>query len=138
MDLVLVRAGRTRWEDERRLQGTLDIPLSEEGVQEVHNAFFSAPNLGVKEIFASHTLCALQTARIIGSAIGKPVRKQEGFEEVDLGMWAGLRMGEIKHRHHRVHAVWMNSPLAVVPPSGEWLGDAYGRLVATLETLFIQ
>jgi probable phosphoglycerate mutase len=80
----------------------------------------------------------LQTARIIASTIDRPLKRVEGLEEVDLGMWQGVRVGELKHRHHRVFAVWKNSPLAVLPPGGEWLADAYDRLVAALEGLFLQ
>ncbi len=137
MDLLLVKAGRTEWDESRRLMGTLAIPLSEEGVREVRQAFGDAADLDAQEVCSSFSLCALQTARILARRIDKPLRRIEGLEEVDLGMWQGLLEGELKRRHRRTWAVWCRSPLEVLPPRGEWLQDAYGRLVETLEGLFL-
>lgn len=135
MDLLLVRAGRTSWEDERRLQGKLDVPLSPGGIHEVREQVRSA-RFDPKEICSSLTLCALQTARIIADELKRPLRKVEGLEEVNLGMWEGLLLGDLEYRHRKTFAAWRASALAVVPPAGEWLGDAFERLVDTLEALF--
>ncbi|MHC5040191.1 MAG: histidine phosphatase family protein, partial [Planctomycetota bacterium] len=121
MELILVRAGRTLWDDERRFQGTLDIPLSPDGVREVQSAFRGQGDFGVREVCSSQTQCALQTARILAKEIERPLRKVEGLEEVDLGMWQGLLEGDLKRRHRRAFAVWQKSALAVVPPQGEGL-----------------
>jgi probable phosphoglycerate mutase len=116
----------------------MDIPLSPKGALEVKEEFSCGAGLeGIKEICSSFTLQALQTAKILAKEIDKPLRKIEGLEEVDLGWWQGLLLGDLKVRHRRTFAVWRSSALAVVPPHGEWLGDAYQRLVETLESLFL-
>ncbi|MHC5035724.1 MAG: histidine phosphatase family protein [Planctomycetota bacterium] len=138
MELILVRAGRTQWDAERRLAGNLAIPLSPEGIEEAQAAFRTGEEFHVREVCTSVTLSALQTARILAAATGRPLRKVEGFEEVDLGMWQGLRAGDLKQRHPRAYAIWLSTPLAVVPPRGEWLADAYQRLVDTFEGFFLQ
>lgn len=138
MQVVLIRAGRTQWDGDRRIQGNLAIPLSAEGIREVRQAFEDPSLRDVREVCTSFTLNALQTARILARRIARPLKRIDGLEEVDLGMWQGLLLSELRQRHPRAYAAWSATPLAVVPPRGETLEQAYQRLVETLESLFLQ
>ncbi len=86
---TLVRHGTTEWMERYLLHGVSDSPLSERGLHEAHwvaerlrgehfDAFYSSP-LGR----------AMQTARIIGEAVGMVPVPLEGLRELDFGWLEG-------------------------------------------------
>jgi broad specificity phosphatase PhoE len=138
MDLYLVRAARTPWDIERRVMGNFDIPLGPEGVREVEEGLRKAAPAEARAVYSSATLPAWQTARIVAKGIGRAARKVEGLEELNLGFWQGLFESDLKRKHHKAYATWRASPVAVVPPRGEWLRDAFWRLSEALDDVLAQ
>ncbi|MET3575989.1 histidine phosphatase family protein [Bhargavaea ullalensis] len=64
-----VRHGVTAWNKERRWQGTVDIPLDEEGIQEAHLVGERLAGENWQIIYASPLLRARRTAEIIHGAM---------------------------------------------------------------------
>lgn len=135
MILYLMRAARTPWDAERRVQGKLDIPLGPEAAAEVREGLAGSGPIEVREVFSSTTLHAFQTAQLVARELGARVKKAEGLEEVDLGLWQGLFESDLKRKHRRAYATWKASPLAVIPPRGERLRDAYWRLSDGMDSI---
>ena len=52
--------------------------------------------------------------------------------EIDLGLWQGMTLSEIKLRHPRVYKQWLEKPDSVTPPEGEGLAQAGKRLDQTI------
>jgi broad specificity phosphatase PhoE len=86
---TLVRHGTTEWMEQYRLHGVTDSPLSARGLYEAHwvaerlrgehfDAFYSSP-LGR----------AMQTAHIIGEAVGIAPVPLDGLRELDFGWLEG-------------------------------------------------
>ena len=94
--LYLVRHGQTSFNAERRLQGQLDIPLSEEGVRQAHELaerlFYEGPR--VDRIYCSRLSRAKDTARVIGQRLGLEPVVIHGVEEINFGCFQGHTFDE--------------------------------------------
>ncbi len=47
---------------------------------------------------------------------------------LDLGLWQGLLVDEIRRKQPRLYRQWLDNPWSVVPPEGETLEDACARI----------
>ena len=137
--IVLIRPGATVYDEQNRVQGVLDVPLSERGRAEV--ARLAATLSGTVEGVALVSLycgpgeSVVRTAEAIGKALGLRPRRVDELRNLDQGLWQGLQIEEIRRRNNRVFRQWMEDPLTVCPPQGEPVGDALDRIKGALKPL---
>ena len=62
VQIVLIRPGSTDYDEQGRIQGTLDIPLSEQGTDEVERVIEEIRKLGIEAIYCCPCQSACQTA----------------------------------------------------------------------------
>jgi probable phosphoglycerate mutase len=96
--VLIARHGETDWNREGRIQGHLDVPLNERGIEQARalaERFRRAPPA---RIVASDLVRAMQTAQIISAACGVAVAAEPGFREQHLGDWQGITFDEAKRR----------------------------------------
>lgn len=127
--VLLIRSGATEWDEQEYLPGVADLPLSQ-GERE---------NLGIDESFLVSgqisSICSagdeasIETAAIVGKILGMKPKKCSGLGDVDLGLWQGLRMSELRERTPKIYRQWIDEPLCLQPPEGESLRGARDRLV---------
>lgn len=88
--LALVRHGRTAWNDEQRIQGRLDIPLSPEGRESVDaiRGFLAA--CSPTALYCSPVRRAVESAEIIAYHLGLEIVVCEEFTELNVGEWQGM------------------------------------------------
>ncbi len=84
--IALLRHFPTSWNQEHRLQGQTDIPLTDEARRELHGLAIPAP-WDTARIIASPLLRAAETARIL--AHGRPVANDPRLVEISYGEWEG-------------------------------------------------
>jgi broad specificity phosphatase PhoE len=136
MEVILVKAQQTAWAQEDRLQGNLEVPLSAEGITGAKALAGELVGYGGRHIFTGFTLCCYQTARILSEMNGRVgVSRREDLNEVNLGLWQGLLIMDLKRKHRRSFLRWLRSPVSVNPPMGERLTDAFERLKGGLEDI---
>ncbi len=136
MEVIVVKSESTRWDEEGRLQGNLQIPLSPEGMGKAGELGAELAMLKVKRIYSGFSLPAYQTACIISDMDGRvSVRRSPDLDEVDFGLWQGLLDLDLKRKHRRAYFKWLADPASIEPPGGERLGDAYQRLVEAVESV---
>lgn len=91
----IIRHGRTAWNVERRAQGSSDIPLDENGMEEAQKL---ADRLGEEEwdlIFASPLKRARQTAECVSLKLGNlPIIFDDRLVEVNGGLIEGTTEAE--------------------------------------------
>lgn len=73
-----------------------------------------------------------RTARWLGKKTGAATRSVENLGEVDIGLWAGLTVDQLKQRFETAYRELCEAPLHVSPPEGEPLADASERITAAL------
>jgi broad specificity phosphatase PhoE len=130
--VVLILPGATDYELQGRIHGDLDIPLCDEGREEVQRVCRELQDLGIEVIYTSCCSSAVQTAETIGKALGVKVKKLENLQNLDHGLWQGLLIDEVKQKQPRVYRQWQEQPESVCPPEGETIEHARQRLETAL------
>ena len=85
--LLLIRSGATEYDQQGRVQGTLNIPLCEDGRQEVEAMVEELRGQPIAAIYASPCQSAEQTAECLGQALDLKVKTIDKFENLDHGLW---------------------------------------------------
>jgi probable phosphoglycerate mutase len=88
----LFRHGQTEANVAGRWQGRTDSPLTAFGRQQVESASVTAPP--VQALFTSPLGRTVETAAIIGSAMGVSPRDSEGLIEMSFGSWENMTIDE--------------------------------------------
>jgi probable phosphoglycerate mutase len=133
--LVLVRHGVTDWNREGRWQGHLDPPLSDSGRREASRAgqrIGADPELRPGRIVSSTLARALETAEIIGAAVGMPVEQDPRLMEIGGGEWEGRTHAELETEDADRYLAWRASGGLGQPPGGEPIEAATERVVELL------
>jgi len=101
MRLLLIRHGESVANAEGRLQGHLDIPLSDRGRRQAELLADRLAPLGVQALYTSPLLRAKGTAEIVAGCLGLPVEERPALMERNVGELAGLTRDEIITRFPR-------------------------------------
>ncbi|MDR0286525.1 MAG: histidine phosphatase family protein [Clostridiales bacterium] len=101
MKIYLLRHGETDWSKEGRLQGHTDIPLNNNGINQIEAVGNYFVNSGVKidVIISSPLIRAFKSAEIIAERTGYPkdyIIVEPGFIERSFGAGEGLTQEEHK------------------------------------------
>ncbi|WP_340561566.1 histidine phosphatase family protein [Streptomyces sp. GSL17-111] len=104
--IVLWRHGQTSWNLERRFQGSTDIPLTAEGLNQARRAARLLAALRPDAIIASDLVRARATAAELASLTGHEVQHEDALRETYAGQWQGLTHDEIVERYGEQYAAW--------------------------------
>ena len=135
LQLVLIRPGSTDYDVQERILGSLDIPLNERGLAEVAEAVEQLRDKGLEMIYAPVSQPSLQTAGVIAKALGIKLKKIERLESLNMGLWQGMLVEDVRHKQPRVYRQWQEQPENVWPPEGEMLAAADDRVRAAIVRL---
>lgn len=130
---ILIRPGETEFDQQARIQGGLDLPLSELGRQQVRELIGRLSELSIETVFSSPTEPAISTAREIAASLDVPLKELEGLTNLSHGLWEGMLLEDVRRKHPRVFKQWRESPQAVCPPEGETCSDASERVRKALK-----
>ncbi|HID75502.1 MAG TPA: histidine phosphatase family protein [Planctomycetaceae bacterium] len=133
--IVLIRPGSTDYDEEGRIQGTLNVPLNEQGNAEVARAIEELRDLKLEAIYAPPSQPAWETAEAIAKARGLKVRKLERMQNLNQGLWQGMRIDEVRRKQPKVYRQWQDTPQMVCPPEGEMLAEAEQRVKVAMTKL---
>jgi broad specificity phosphatase PhoE len=137
--VVLFRPGATVYDEQNRVQGVLDVPLSDRGRAEVARLAAGLPGdldgVAVAALYCGPGESVVRTAEAVGKALGLRPKKIDELRNLDQGLWQGLQVDEIKRRNLRVFRQWLDDPVTVCPPLGETVGSALDRVKAALKPL---
>jgi broad specificity phosphatase PhoE len=132
LKIVFIRPGATDYDLQERIQGTLDIPLNEQGLAEAaHTAELLRDN-GLEVIYAPISEPARQTAKSIAQILGIKLRKLDRLQNLNLGLWQGMTIKDVKYKQPKVYRQWQEQPELVCPPEGEMLSAADDRVRAAM------
>ena len=132
MRCYLVRHAQTLSNEEHRFQGCTDSPLSLLGLRQAQclGAYFAGQ--AVRVIYSSHLDRSIQTAQAIANTTGTVVRTEPGLAELDFGAWEGLTTEEVAARFKQEYSHWLEHPLQVRIPGGEFYDQFRIRVRRTL------
>ena len=135
--ILAIRHGETAWNVDTRIQGHLDIPLNDIGLQQARwLAQALAERDALDAIYASDLSRAHVTAQTIAGQVGLAVATHPGLRERAFGDFQGRTFAEIEaelpeHAHH-----WRKRTPEWTPPgAGESLMALRDRVLATVDEL---
>jgi probable phosphoglycerate mutase len=73
----------------------------------------------VEALYSSPLGRALETARLIGEAIGREPVVDRRLTELNYGAWEGKTLEEFKRAYPAIYCAWDADPANVAPPGGE-------------------
>jgi broad specificity phosphatase PhoE len=130
--LVVIRPGATDYDLQGRISGNLGIPLTPAGIaaaKDTARLLAVAPPVALS---TSPTTCAIEAADVIGDALELVPRRVPHLVGLDLGLWQGMLVSEIRRRQPRLARHWEEDPWTVVPPDGEPLSAARDRIAQAI------
>jgi len=133
MIVTFLRHGSTEWNEQGRMQGHRDVPLSAAGRKEVE-AWRSGMDEGSlvpksAQWYSSPLRRAVETAEILS---GASPQHEPALIEMDWGDWEGLRLDELRERHGAAFARNEAAGLDFRPAGGESPRDVRDRVLQWL------
>lgn len=132
--LLIIRCGRTAWDEAGRFQGSADLPMSDTGraalLEALQDEQVRALNPG--PILAAPDEASVESAGLIAEALGGKVREVAALRGIDFGLWQGLLDGELLERYPTAYQRWRQDPASVNPPEGETFLDVELRVLGAL------
>ena len=161
--LYLVRHGETEGSGAKRYHGSIDVPLSESGIQQVRDASVfirrhlrsssarqqasylrdihrnddpSAGSLNretLASVYCSDLSRSAKSAEIMAEPFGLRPVIVPALRERSFGIWEGMTFAEIKERHPEEFEAWAGNPVKYSPPGGESTVEVKDRVIRTLD-----
>ena len=125
--IFLVRHGTTAYNEADLLQGQIDNPLNDRGVEECRLLCQELKDKPIDIVFHSPLQRARQTAEILnGTHLAKYVCI-DCFKEIDLGEWEGHEFARVIKENRDFYQQWQADP-SVAIPGGESFLQVFQRV----------
>ena len=130
MRVLIIRHGETDWNKKRLIQGTIDIPLNDEGRAQALSAHDALKDEKIDAVFVSPLIRTRQTADIVVSGKNVPIIYDERIAERKFGIAEGMSIDDIDFE-----ATWLPNkpPLYDGMETFEML---YGRISSFFDEIY--
>ena len=120
MKLYLVRHGETEWNILRRVQGSMDAPLTENGIQQAVNAAKRLKEVPFSAAYASPQPRAYRTAEmIVAEHEGLVLQKEPVLREFSFGDWEGHNLDKMYLEEPELWDCYQKTPSVFTAPNGD-------------------
>ncbi len=130
--VLLIRPGATEFDDQGRIKGSLDMPLSASGRQQAATLASDLADFRFKTIYTSPCQSARETAQQLAAGRDIRIKVIEGFKNIDHGLWHGKLIEEVRRNHPKVYRTGQETPIEICPPGGESISNAEIRVRKSL------
>ena len=141
--IALIRPGATAFDEEGRIKGCLDIPLSECGQRQAHQVAgelakqmqlaSSQPPLAA--VYSGPCQSAQATAEIVAEVCRTKLRTVECMVNLNHGLWQGKLIEDVRRLQPKVYRHIQDCPEAFSPPGGETIEEAQARVRKSISKL---
>jgi len=132
--ITLLRVGDTSWDEENRLVGTTDLPMTNLGAdavaRAVHDGEFDQP---FSIVLVSDEEAAVSASRMLPRTSDTKVKTVPELANVGLGLWEGVLWSDLEDRNPNCYTQLRDHPERITPPEGESLHDAQDRLLDAIQ-----
>ena len=101
--IILIRPGSTDFDEQGRIKGTLDIPLSKAGTSQVSQIVDELHSTPIDYLYTSPCRCAQQTASAVAVDHKLKVKLLDDFQNLDHGLWHGKLVDEVRNSQPKVY-----------------------------------
>ena len=134
-EIWLVRHGQTEWNLEGRYQGSRDIELNENGLEQARQTAEQLKDVGFTAVYSSPLSRAYQTALMIAKKQSVLVNTDNRLVEVSLGEWEGMLSSDIRQQYPHEIEERQRNPLHARPPGGESAAEVAKRMAAAVNDI---
>ena len=135
LEVVLIRPGSTTFDEEGRIKGALDIPLSTVGREQAESLSVSLQTIKLDCLYVVPRESALVSAKAIGERNFCKQKTLDCLRNLDHGLWQGKLVAEVKRLQPKVYRQFQEHPTVICPPAGETIHAAMGRVKTTIDKL---
>jgi len=128
VQVLVIRAGSTEFDEQGRIKGTLDIPLSEAGQEQVVRLVAELRKTAIDHVYASPCRSAQETASTLAADHKLKFKTVDELQNLDHGLWHGKLIDEVRVSQPKVFRQLQDHPETVCPPQGEPVGVAVERV----------
>lgn len=115
----VMRHAKTEWNQEKRIQGQRNSPLTPEGKQQAREWGRLLKKFSWNRILVSVTGRAFETAGLINGDLQIPIIREPRLQEQDWGEWTGKTLGMVKKEFPTVLKAQEQAGWDFCPPGGE-------------------
>ena len=132
-----IRHGETNWNREFRYQGSSDVELNGDGIEQARRTGLRLSGIVPSRVYSSPLKRACRTAEIImeNNSGDAAVDHLDELREISFGSWEGLTASEIMARDAEKLAAWRKAPFTAVPEGGESFAEVTSRSRRAAEIL---
>lgn len=128
MEIYIVRHGETVWNKEKRLQGSTDIELNEEGRYLAKETGKNLRNTEFDIVYASPLKRAYETAELIMEGRSVMVTTDERIREIGFGILEGKTSDQMtEEENHRINNFFTHPEIYTPAEGGESIESAVER-----------
>ncbi len=128
--------GQTDWNQQHRIQGHQDSPLTSLGKQQAQQTKNSLQQFDIQQAFVSPLKRAVDTAEIILQGRSLQATTLNDLSEINLGPWEGKTRTETALTHPEEHNSFWHRPDTFVLAGAETFLQLQQRMVSCMETIF--
>lgn len=126
--ILFVPRAFTELDEQNRICGSLDLPLSDDGIEQATEWAKSLEGVTFGSIVAAAGIADKQTAKILAGNRRVKIRVESSWQNLDHGLWQGKSIDTLKENCNRYYRQWLENPETVAPPSGETTADVMTRV----------
>ncbi|WP_353892521.1 histidine phosphatase family protein [Proteinivorax hydrogeniformans] len=117
MRLILVRHGQTKWNLQKKIQGSTDTELSQQGIEEGRLVAKRLSTWDIDYLYSSDLKRAAKTAQLISEYHPKPlpINYDIRLRESSFGKWEGLTMKQVKEKYLKQYKSREETPHVNIP-----------------------
>lgn len=134
-NVVVVRPGATLFDEQERIKGSLDIPLSSHGLEQIQRIASELERLPIAHVYCGPCESAQETAKEIADHAKAKWKVCDCFANLDHGLWEGKRIDEVRRQQPKLFRQVQENPRAFCPPGGETISEAEARVSKLLSKL---
>ena len=135
LNIFLVRPGATDFDEQGRIKGSLDMPLSESGQCQVQQTVAELASVELQAVYSAPCESARKTTELLTT--GRTVKQKviDSFQNLDHGLWHGKLVDEVRRQQPRLYQQGKEDPESICPPGGETIEQAKQRVIKSLEKI---
>ena len=135
MIVACLPPGETSWKTQGRLQGDIDLPITDQGARQVEDWARDLSRLAPDAGYVDPGQSARESAEAFSRVLPLRFRDRKELRAPNLGLWQGLLIKDLKRKHPRNFRLWLDNPVEACPPEGEPFADLLHRIESFVDFL---
>ena len=133
---IIIRHGYSVGNKEKRFSGQMDISLDDIGFSQAKSiAEYIVKNFKIDSIYSSDLCRAYETVKPIADALELPVHKCKSLREVNVGIWLGKLIEDVKKEFPESFELYRQNPGISKFDGGESYADVMMRSKLAFEKI---